>query len=74
MDDKYITLGCCSSFLLTMLGDFCSKNGLNSKSQKDYKDELTKSAFSKYHQSSKDSKLAQIKNDFYITLLKKTSA
>ena len=70
MDDKYITLGCCSSFLLTMLGDFCSKNGLNSKSQKDYKDELTKSAFGKYHQSSKDSKLAQIKNDFYITLLK----
>ena len=60
-----ITLGNCSSFLLTMLGDFCSQNGMDAKTQKDYKDENTKSAYGKYNLADGKSILSKTVRKFY---------
>lgn len=62
--DSVITLGKCSDFFLTMLGDFCSKNGMDAKIQKDYKEEKTKSRFGKYNFNDRESDLSKIKIKF----------
>lgn len=65
VESEIITLGKCSNFLMTILGDFCSQNGMTAKIQKDYKDENTKSAFGKYNLDDEKSTLSGIKYNFY---------
>lgn len=65
VESEIITLGKCSNFLMIMLGDFCSQNGMSTKIQKDYKDENTKAAFGKYNFTDGESTLSKIKCDFY---------
>lgn len=64
MESEVISLGKCSNFLLTMLGDFCSQNGMDAKIQKDYKDETTKTAFGKYNQDDGKSIISEQKIQF----------
>lgn len=59
-----ITLGKCSNFLMTMLGDFFSQNGMKSKTQTDYKDENNKTVYGIYNLDDGKSKLSKIKNEF----------
>lgn len=65
VESEIITLGKCSNFLMIMLGDFCSQNGMSTKIQKDYKDENTKAAFGKYNFTDGESTLSKIKCHFY---------
>lgn len=65
MESEIITLGKCSNFFMTMLGDFCSQNGMSTKEQKDYKDENTKAAFGKYNFDNEETSLYKIKSNFY---------
>lgn len=65
MESEIITLGKCSNFLMIMLGDFCSQNGMSTKIQKDYKDENTKAAFGKYNFADGESTLSKIKCEFH---------
>lgn len=65
MDSKIITLGKCSNFLMCMLGDFCSQNGMSAKEQKDYKDENITVTYGKYNFDDGESSISKIKNKFY---------
>lgn len=65
MESEIITLGKCSNFFISMLGDFCSQNGMSTKEQKDYKDENTKAAFGKYNFNDGETSLSKIKSNFY---------
>lgn len=62
---EFVTLGECSNFFLTMLGDFASKNGIDAKAKKDFVEEKTKAEFGKYNQEDSSARLGNLHNQFY---------